>query len=74
MPIGETYYGKERRYDQPRMDSQLFSKYEVISVIGKGSFSQVLRVQHRLTRQFYAVKLVSSDSGKHYLVKIIINF
>src|SRR5690606_17957084 len=33
-----------------------------LSVIGKGSFSQVLRVKHRVTGEYYAVKLVSSDS------------
>lgn len=65
MPIGEPAYypdEEERRYDQVRADSHLFSKYEVISVIGKGSFSQVLRVQHKLTRQFYAVKMVVSSN------------
>ncbi|KAI6229724.1 Serine/threonine-protein kinase H1-like protein [Aphelenchoides fujianensis] len=70
MPLGEAAYypppphGKERRHEHhsPRADTQLFNKYDVISIIGKGSFSQVLRVQHRLTRQFYAVKLVSQDS------------
>lgn len=46
-----------------RLDSRLVCKYEVLSVIGKGSFSQVLRVQHRVTRHFYAVKLVSADCG-----------
>ena len=54
--------------DRPalRLDSRLVCKYEVLSVIGKGSFSQVLRVQHRVTRQYFAVKLVSSDSGKYH--------
>ncbi|KAM3720546.1 Serine/threonine-protein kinase [Dirofilaria immitis] len=46
-----------------RLDSRLVCKYEVLAVIGKGSFSQVLRVQHRLTHKYYAVKLVSSDCG-----------
>ncbi|CAD5208606.1 unnamed protein product [Bursaphelenchus xylophilus] len=62
MPGGESFYKEPRREPEPRKDSQLLNKYEVISIIGKGSFSQVLRVQHRLTKQFYAVKLVSSDS------------
>lgn len=51
--------------DRPvlKLDSRLVCKYEIISVIGKGSFSQVLRVKHRVTNQFFAVKLVSSDCG-----------
>ncbi|KAI6231264.1 Serine/threonine-protein kinase H1-like protein [Aphelenchoides besseyi] len=62
MPIGESAYFKDRHREPRPADTQLFNKYEVMSIIGKGSFSQVLRVQHRLTRQYYAVKLVSSDS------------
>ncbi|VDN94297.1 unnamed protein product, partial [Brugia pahangi] len=46
-----------------RLDSRLVCKYEVLAIIGKGSFSQVLRVQHRLTHKYYAVKLVSADCG-----------
>lgn len=61
MPVGESTVLRER--PALRLDSRLVCKYEVLSVIGKGSFSQVLRVQHRLTRQFFAVKLVSSDCG-----------
>uniref|UniRef100_A0A915AMA5 Protein kinase domain-containing protein n=1 Tax=Parascaris univalens TaxID=6257 RepID=A0A915AMA5_PARUN len=61
MPVGESTQLRER--PALRLDSRLVCKYEVLSVIGKGSFSQVLRVQHRITRQFFAVKLVSSDCG-----------
>ncbi|VDD94482.1 unnamed protein product [Enterobius vermicularis] len=61
MPVGESVLIRER--PALRLDSRLVCKYEVLSIIGKGSFSQVLRVQHRLTKQYYAVKLVSSDCG-----------
>uniref|UniRef100_A0A915NUE0 Protein kinase domain-containing protein n=1 Tax=Meloidogyne floridensis TaxID=298350 RepID=A0A915NUE0_9BILA len=49
--------------DRPaiRLDSRLVCKYEVLSVVGKGSFSQVLRVQDRITKRYYAVKLVNTD-------------
>ncbi|KAL3075436.1 hypothetical protein niasHT_037596 [Heterodera trifolii] len=49
--------------DRPaiRLDSRLVCKYEVLSVVGKGSFSQVLRVQDRISKRFYAVKLVSTE-------------
>ncbi|CAI4228536.1 unnamed protein product [Auanema sp. JU1783] len=46
-----------------RLDPRLVSKYEISAVVGKGSFSQVLRVRHRVTRKFFAVKLVASDCG-----------
>jgi protein serine kinase H len=61
MPMGEATILRDR--PALRLDSRLVCKYEVLSVIGKGSFSQVIRVQHRVTRQYFAVKLVSSDSG-----------
>jgi len=60
MPVGEATILKDR--PALRLDSRLVCKYEVLSVIGKGSFSQVLRVKHRVTGEYYAVKLVSSDS------------
>ncbi|KAI3416126.1 hypothetical protein GPALN_005675 [Globodera pallida] len=49
--------------DRPaiRLDSRLVCKYEVLAVVGKGSFSQVLRVQDRISKRFYAVKLVSTE-------------
>nr|CAD2157039.1 unnamed protein product [Meloidogyne enterolobii] len=49
--------------DRPaiRLDSRLVCKYEVLSVVGKGSFSQVLRVQDRITKRYFAVKLVNTD-------------
>uniref|UniRef100_A0AC35GUI1 Protein kinase domain-containing protein n=1 Tax=Panagrolaimus sp. PS1159 TaxID=55785 RepID=A0AC35GUI1_9BILA len=60
MPVGEATVLRDR--PALRLDSRLVCKYEVLSVIGKGSFSQVLRVQHRVTKEYYAVKLVSSSS------------
>ncbi|KAI1713545.1 protein kinase domain-containing protein [Ditylenchus destructor] len=64
MALGEATMLQDR--PALRLDSRLVCKYEVLSVVGKGSFSQVLRVQHRITKQFYAVKLVqitNSDFG-----------
>uniref|UniRef100_A0A7E4VM11 Protein kinase domain-containing protein n=1 Tax=Panagrellus redivivus TaxID=6233 RepID=A0A7E4VM11_PANRE len=60
MPVGEATMQRER--PGMRLDSRLVCKYEVLSVIGKGSFSQVLRVRHRQNREYFAVKLVSSSS------------
>lgn len=53
-----------------RLDSRLVCKYEVLAIIGKGSFSQVLRVRHRITNQFYAVKLVSVSTGMFLFLSI----
>ncbi|GMR53329.1 hypothetical protein PMAYCL1PPCAC_23524, partial [Pristionchus mayeri] len=61
MPLGDCTVLKDRA--AMRMDSRLVCKYEVLSVIGKGSFSQVVRVQHRMTKKFFAVKLVAADCG-----------
>ncbi|KAK0423603.1 hypothetical protein QR680_008231 [Steinernema hermaphroditum] len=61
MPVGEATVMRDR--PALRLDSRLVCKYEVLSVVGKGSFSQVLRVQHRITRQYYAVKLVSIENN-----------
>uniref|UniRef100_A0A0K0E550 Protein kinase domain-containing protein n=1 Tax=Strongyloides stercoralis TaxID=6248 RepID=A0A0K0E550_STRER len=60
MPLGESCVVMP---DRPAMklDQRLVCKYEVLTVIGKGSFSQVLRVQHRITGTFYAVKVVTPD-------------
>ncbi|VDM83900.1 unnamed protein product [Strongylus vulgaris] len=61
MPVGECAMLRDR--PALRLDSRLVCKYEILSVIGKGSFSQVMRVQHRISRKYFAVKLVSSDCG-----------
>lgn len=61
MPLGECAVLRDR--PAMRFDSRLVCKYEVLAVVGKGSFSQVLRVQHRVTRKYFAVKVVNGDCG-----------
>ncbi|CAJ0565199.1 unnamed protein product, partial [Mesorhabditis spiculigera] len=61
MPIGECTVLRDR--PAMRLDSRLVCKYEILAVVGKGSFSQVLRVQHRISRNYFAVKLVAADCG-----------
>lgn len=63
MPIGVSGYDHSD-YSKDHAPRILFNKYEVISPIGKGSFSCVMRVQHLRTRQFYAMKTVSENPGK----------
>ncbi|KAK2147206.1 hypothetical protein NP493_3487g00002 [Ridgeia piscesae] len=36
--------------------------YDIKALIGRGSFSRVVRVEHRITKQPYAIKMV--DRGK----------
>jgi len=55
MPFGATNSeGATLLRDRPalRLDSRLICKYEVLSVIGKGSFSQVLRVRANCRKLF----------------------
>ncbi|CAI5439084.1 unnamed protein product [Caenorhabditis angaria] len=61
MPLGECTVLRDRA--AMRFDSRLVCKYEVLQVLGKGSFSQVLRVKHRATRKCFAVKVVLADCG-----------
>jgi hypothetical protein len=65
MPIGISSYDPSD-YNKDHASRILFNKYEVISPIGKGSFSCVMRVQHLRTRQFYAMKTVNESPGKRY--------
>jgi hypothetical protein len=45
------------------LDNQLsLADLEVIKVIGKGSSGNVQLVKHKLTQQFFALKVVDSDS------------
>lgn len=46
------------------IDSRINTKYKIKAVIGKGSFSRVVRVEDRLTHQPYAIKLIESAEGK----------
>lgn len=41
-----------------KIDARVLAKYDVKALIGKGSFSDVLRVENKLTKQPYAVKIL----------------
>ncbi len=41
-----------------KIDSRVLAKYDVKALIGKGSFSDVLRVENKITKQPYAVKIL----------------
>uniref|UniRef100_A0A5S6Q7Z2 Protein kinase domain-containing protein n=1 Tax=Trichuris muris TaxID=70415 RepID=A0A5S6Q7Z2_TRIMR len=52
-----------RRKTRP-LDSRVSTKYNIVSLIGKGSFSIVLKVQHRETGLVYAMKMMPANRGK----------
>eukprot|EP00794_Sanderia_malayensis_P018939 gene18939-20844_t len=49
--------GKAPKY-RTKIDSRVLAKYDVKALIGKGSFSDVLRVENKVTKQPYAVKIL----------------
>lgn len=48
---------KQPKY-KTKIDSRVTSKYEIKALIGKGSFSDVLRVDCKLTKQPFAIKII----------------
>ena len=41
-----------------KIDSRVLAKYDVKALIGRGSFSDVLRVQNKMTKQPFAIKIL----------------
>ncbi|XP_037557891.1 serine/threonine-protein kinase H1 homolog [Dermacentor silvarum] len=48
-----------------RVDTRVSAKYAVKAVIAKGRFSRVLRVENRLSKQPYAIKVIETRDGSH---------
>lgn len=48
---------------QAKFDTRVTAKYDIKALIGRGSFSRVVRVEHRVTRQPYAIKMVDRVRG-----------
>ena len=47
-----------------KFDPRVTAKYDIKALIGRGSFSRVVRVEHKLTKQPYAIKMVDKIQGK----------
>lgn len=47
-----------------KFDQRVTAKYDIKALIGKGSFSRVVRVEHRITKQPYAIKMLDRIRGK----------
>ncbi|KAK2155072.1 hypothetical protein LSH36_250g03074 [Paralvinella palmiformis] len=54
---------KVARY-KAKFDPRVTAKYDIKALIGRGSFSRVVRVEHRITKQPYAIKMVDRIRGK----------
>jgi len=47
-----------------RFDYRVTEKYAIKALIGKGSFSKVVRVEDKATKQPYAIKMIEIQEGK----------
>lgn len=54
---------KAQRY-KAKFDPRVTAKYDIKALIGRGTYSRVVRVEHRTTRQPYAIKMVDRVRGK----------
>ncbi|XP_075445132.1 serine/threonine-protein kinase H2 [Ascaphus truei] len=43
-----------------KFDPRVIARYDIKALIGRGSFSRVVRVEHRATRQPYAIKMIET--------------
>ncbi|CAL9697143.1 unnamed protein product [Knipowitschia caucasica] len=50
---------KVARY-RAKFDPRVTAKYDIKALIGRGSFSRVVRVEHKSTRQPYAIKIIET--------------
>lgn len=47
-----------------RFDHRVTAKYDIKALIGRGSFSRVVRVENKVTKQPYAIKMIDRTLGK----------
>ncbi|XP_076053436.1 serine/threonine-protein kinase H1-like [Oratosquilla oratoria] len=47
-----------------KYDPRIIAKYELKGLIGEGTFSKVIRVENRLTKEPYAIKVIESREGR----------
>lgn len=47
-----------------RFDPRVTARYDIKALIGKGSFSRVVRVENRSTKQPYAIKMIEKREGR----------
>ena len=54
---------KVKKY-RDKFDPRVTAKYDIKALIGRGSFSRVVRVEHRVTKNPYAIKMIDRIKGK----------
>ncbi|KAK7114645.1 serine/threonine-protein kinase H1 homolog [Littorina saxatilis] len=54
---------KVKKY-RDKFDPRVTAKYDIKALIGRGSFSRVVRVENRMTKQPYAIKMIDRIQGK----------
>lgn len=47
-----------------KFDQRVTAKYDIQALIGRGSYSRVVRAQHRITKKPYAIKMVNQIHAK----------
>lgn len=50
-----------------RFDPIVTENYDIKALIGRGSFSRVVRVEHKVTKEPYALKMIKIEGGKDTL-------
>jgi len=78
--IGDRYHRipakEEKEYDDEKGDylviknDQVLYRYEVIEMLGRGSFGQVLKVYDHKEKEFVALKIIRSQKKFHFQAKI----
>ncbi|KAK3086349.1 hypothetical protein FSP39_017249 [Pinctada imbricata] len=62
-PEGQRSNRKVKKY-RDKFDPRVTAKYDIKALIGRGNFSKVVRVEHRVTKQPYAIKMIDRVQGK----------
>lgn len=57
--LSDPQHKKVAKY-RAKFDPRVTAKYDIKALIGRGSFSRVVRVEHKSTRQPYAIKMIET--------------
>lgn len=60
---GQRNNRKVKKY-RDKFDPRVTAKYDIKALIGRGNFSKVVRVEHRVTKQPYAIKMLDRVQGR----------
>ncbi|KAL3860614.1 hypothetical protein ACJMK2_010712 [Sinanodonta woodiana] len=63
-PEGQVRTSNKVKKYRDKFDPRVTAKYDIKALIGRGSFSRVVRVEHRLTKQPYAIKMIDRVQGR----------